>query len=262
MNSRKFRSRFIILTIILLLFIAPSVFAQHEEITIYIGELSIEMKFRLIPAGSFMMGSPPTESDRHGSEGPVHEVTISKDFYIGKFEVTQAQWLAVMMTSPSIYKGFNKPVENVSWDDAVNFCQKLSQMTGEKFRLPTEAEWEYAARAGTTTKYYWGESDDNAGQYAWYQVSSTRPVGQKLPNNWGLYDMSGNVWEWCTDWHGSYSAESVVDPQGPQRGKSRVLRGGSWYRRLKNVRSACRFGVPATYGTNFDIGFRVVREVR
>jgi formylglycine-generating enzyme required for sulfatase activity len=172
-----------------------------------------------IKGGTFMMGSSAGDPD----EQPVHEVTVS-GFYMDKTEVTQAEYKRVTGHNPS---HFNKcptcPVEQVSWNDAKAYCEKIEK------RLPTEAEWEYAARAGTATKYYWGNSMDRS--YAWNidnSRSKTHPVGQKKPNAWGLYDMSGNVWEWCSDWYGQYSSDSQTDPAGASSGTSRTLRGGSW----------------------------------
>ena len=161
-----------------------------------------------------------------------HEVTITKPFYMGKYVVTQEQYEAIMGNNPSHFKGAQNPVEMVSWDDAQAFCQKLSKKSGKTVRLPTEAEWEYACRAGTSTKYYSGDSEEDLKRVAWYEANSndtTHPVGQKEPNKFGLYDMHGNVWQWCQDWYGDYTANEVADPQGPAQGASRVLRGGSWY---------------------------------
>ena len=159
---------------------------------------------------------------------PAHAVTLTKAFYLGKFAVTQEQYAQVMGTNPSGFKGANLPVESVPWDDAQAFCRKVSEKTGQTVRLPTEAEWEFACRAGTTTAYY---TEADVGQAAWNEENSngtTHPVGQKEPNAWGLYDMHGNVWEWCQDWYGGYEAGTATDPQGPGTGTYRVLRGGSW----------------------------------
>jgi formylglycine-generating enzyme required for sulfatase activity len=184
---------------------------------------SVGMVLVPIPAGKFMMGD---ESK--------HSVTITKPFHLGAFEVTQEQYEKVMGKNPSYFKGPNNPVELVSWKDAVEFCRKLSQLPKEKaaghvYRLPTEAEWEYACRAGTTTKFSFGDDESQLGQYAWFDENSgekTHPVGEKKPNAWGLHDMHGNVFEWCQDWHGDYPSEPVTDPTGPTTGSDRVFRGG------------------------------------
>ncbi len=198
---------------------------------------SIGTKLKLIPAGTFMMGS--NEKDY---EKPIHQVTITKPFYLGVYQVTQKEWQAVMGNNPSKFKGRNRPVEQVSWDDCQEFCRKLSQKEGVTYRLPTEAEWEYACRAGTKKRYYWG--NDFNGDYAWWHDNSggqTHDVGTRKPNAWGLHDMIGNVWEWCNDWcEGDYyqycvDNNIVDDPQGPDTGSYRVLRGGSWNNNPNNL---------------------------
>jgi formylglycine-generating enzyme required for sulfatase activity len=221
---------------------------------------SLGMEFVLIPAGSFTMGSGKSFEDAWGDETPAHRVNISKDFYLGKYEVTQSQWEAVMGGNPSKFKGRNNPVEMVSWDDVQEFIKKLNQKEGSnKYRLPTEAEWEYAARAGTTSTYSFGDDAGALGRYAWYWDNSgetTHPVGQKEPNGWGLYDMHGNVWEWVRDWYGEYSGSPVTDPQGPSSGSSRVYRGGAWFPFAGGCRSAFRFyDTPVTRYSN--LGFRL-----
>jgi formylglycine-generating enzyme required for sulfatase activity len=194
---------------------------------------SIGMKLVWILPGTFQMGG----NDVFGAEKPIHTVKISKGFYMGVHEVTQGQYQLVMGTNPSKFKGSNLPVEQVTWNDAVEFCKKLSQKEGKTYRLPTEAEWEYACRAGTTTKYSFGDSESHVGEYAWYgwggnSNSKTHPVGTKKPNAWGLYDMHGNVFEWCQDWYASdwYSKGPAENPLNEGYGdrKYRVLRGGSW----------------------------------
>ena len=184
-----------------------------------------------VKGGTFTMGATAEQgSDAESDEKPTHSVTLS-DFYIGKYEVTQAQWKAVMGSNPSYFKGDNLPVENVSWNDIQEFIKKLNAQTGKKYRLPTEAEWEYAARGGNQSKGYKYSGSNNVGDVAWYTDNSnskTHPVGQKTPNELGIYDMSGNVWEWCQDWYGSYSSSSQTNPTGPSSGSQRVLRGGSW----------------------------------
>jgi formylglycine-generating enzyme required for sulfatase activity len=211
------------------------------------------IEFVAIPPGRFEMGS----DDGGYSERPPHQVQITKGFEIGKYEVTQAQWEAVMGFNPSRFKGPDRPVEEVSWDDAQEFLRKLNERNdGHRYRLPTEAEWEYAAPA------YPVELDE----IAWYEKNSggqTRPVGQKKPNGRGLYDMQGNVWEWCQDWHDEkyYGSSPVVDPQGPPSGHSRVLRGGSWFNDAWRLRVPNRhWMIPSNQdGSN---GLRCVREVR
>jgi formylglycine-generating enzyme required for sulfatase activity len=196
-------------------------------------------------------------------EKPAHAVTLTKPFYLGKFEVTQAQYQQVMGTNPSGLKGRDRPVENVSWDDAQGFCKKASEKTGLVVRLPTEAEWEHACRDGTRTAFYTGDAETDLDRAAWYDKNSNRtthPVGQKVPNAWGLYDMHGNVWEWCADWLGGYGAGAMTDPQGPAEGPSRVLRGGSWSCDPGGCRSAYRLW--ATPDARLDlIGFRVAADV-
>ncbi|MDR1921073.1 MAG: formylglycine-generating enzyme family protein [Candidatus Adiutrix sp.] len=204
----------------------------------------IGMEFVLIPAGEFMMGSPDADKEAFDGEKPQHRVTISQPFYLGKYAVTQAQWEAVMGNNPSFFKGLSNPVERVSWEDVQEFIKKLNQKEGtSKYRLPTEAEWEYAARAGTTSRYSFGDDAEALGRYAWYWDNSgmtTHPVGGKEPNGWGLYDMHGTVWEWVQDWYGDYAGSSATDPQWPSSGSYRVNRGGSWLSYARYCRSASR----------------------
>ena len=226
----------------------------------------------VIPAGSFMMGSPPDpEQDPFSdvkpvkvgedNEKPQHRVNI-KSFSLGKYEVTQEQWYAVMGSNPSSNKGRTLPVENVSWDDAQVFVQKLSQKTGKKYRLPSEAEWEYAARGGSTTTYPWGNSDAELHVYAWFNAiaNATNPVGLKTPNQFGLYDMIGNVWEWAQDcWNGNYkNAPTDGSPWTSGDCSRRVLRGGSWYYDPQDLRSADRGGSTTAF-RGYINGFRVAR---
>ncbi|MDA7617961.1 formylglycine-generating enzyme family protein [Verrucomicrobia bacterium] len=214
----------------------------------------LNMQMMAIHGGTFVMGSPEDEQHREDDEGPQTTVNITKPFWLGKTEVTQAQWKAVMGNSPSHFKGDDLPVEMVSWNDAVDFCEKLNEMKrdtlpdGYHYTLPTEAQWEYACRAGTTTRFSYGNDTgySQLGDYAWYDDNSsgkTHPVGEKLPNDWGLHDMHGNVWEWCLDWYGDYTGGSVLDPQGPQSGTYRVNRGGSWFILARYCRSAFRSGL-------------------
>ena len=190
----------------------------------------IEMVY--VKGGTFTMGATSEQgSDANADEKPTHSVTLS-DYYIGKYEVTQAQWRAVMGSNPIYFTGNNLPVENVSWTDIQEFIQKLNKKTGKNFRLPTEAEWEYAARGGNQSKGYKYSGSNTLDDVAWYtrnSSSKTHPVGQKQPNELGVYDMTGNVLEWCQDWYGSYSSSSQTNPTGPSSGSGRVLRGGSWH---------------------------------
>lgn len=219
------------------------------------------IEFVLIPAGSFEMGS----NDISNREKPVHTVTISKPFYLGKTAVTQQQWKAVMGTTPSHFKGDDLPVEQVSWHEVQDFMKKLNATASCNgcYRLPTEAEWEYAAKAGTSTAYSFGDDAGQLGRYAWFSdnaKSQTHSVGQKLPNRWGLYDIHGNVWEWVEDWYGSYPSGLTTDPKGPETGSIRVVRGGGWGSGPANLRSANRdWNGPGDRGGS--IGFRLVRTV-
>jgi formylglycine-generating enzyme required for sulfatase activity len=225
-----------------------------------------------IPAGAFLMGSPNNEAGREDREGPQHRVTLST-FWMSKFQITQAQWQAIMGTNPSSFKGsLQLPVESVSWDEANTFCLKLSLKTGKTYRLPSEAEWEYACRAGTTTPFYFGETitpelvnyDGNynyaAGPKGVYREKTT-PVGSFPPNDFGLFDMHGNVWEWCADvWHDNYHGAptdgSVWETGGDH--SYRLLRGGSWYAYAVWCRAAHRHvGTPDS--RDDSIGLRVVR---
>ena len=222
----------------------------------------IELEMIIIPAGTFTMGS-----DEYDREKPQHQVNL-QEFYLGKYPVTQEQYQAVMGNNPSNFKDNPKnPVEQVSWDDAQEFCKKLNQLiVGKDFRLPTEAEWEYACRAGTQTRFYFGDDAAKLGDYGWYHENSgskTHPVGQKKPNDWGLYDMSGNVWEWCEDpYHDSYAnkPENIKNNGNTiwssSDTSSRLLRGGSWLYDSRNCCSAIRYGYNADV-RNINIGFRL-----
>jgi formylglycine-generating enzyme required for sulfatase activity len=244
--------------------------------------------FVRIEGGTFIMGSPSDEPEYHDHEGPQHQVTVSA-FFMGKYEVTQAEYETVMGTNPSKFKGSNLPVECVKWYDAVEFCNSLSQSEGltpaysgsgssitcnwnaNGYRLPTEAEWEYTCRAGTTTPFsignnittsqanYKGTRPYNNNATGIYRKTTT-PVGSFAPNPWGLYDMHGNVWEWCWDWYGSYSSGALTNPHGAVSGGSRVVRGGGWRGDGRYLRSACRNHVIPSYGY-YIIGFRLVRPL-
>jgi formylglycine-generating enzyme required for sulfatase activity len=241
---------------------AASAAATPAELTLDLGG-GVTMKMVLIRPGKFMMGSPDSEKGRGVHEGPQHEVTISKPFYMGVTEVTQEQYEAIMGKNPSGWKGATNPVENVSWDDVAQFCKKLSEKTRQAVRLPTEAEWEYACRAGTQTAFSFGDDPSALGDYAWWDGNSgktTHPVGQKKPNAWGLYDMHGNVCEWCADWYGDYPNGAVQDPQGPASGTYRVLRGGCLLTTPSVDRSALRVLDPPSERSGI-YGFRVVVSV-
>jgi len=243
---------------------------MENTITIDCGE-GVSMTLVKIPAGSFMMGTNSTDYDWLSSSRPVHQVTISRTFYMGQYEVTQDQYQAVMGTNPSHFENPNKPVDQISWDDATAFCQILSARSGYSVRLPTEAEWEYACKADhgyEDTNYYFGNDEADLSNYAWYAADSeeennygTQLVGQKIPNDWGLYDLAGNVWEWCNDrWSENYYESSPsVDPPGPSSGKYRTLRGGSWVSYEFSCRSASRHYSLPQYADP-DYGFRVVLE--
>jgi uncharacterized protein (TIGR02996 family) len=221
----------------------------------------VEMRFSFLPPGSFLMGSPPDEG--RSAHELQHRVTLSQGFFLGVHQVTQAQWQAVMRRKPSRFKGDNRPVENVSWNDCQEFCKKLSQRDGKRYRLPTEAEWEYACRAGTTTPYCSGTGLEALRKVGWCgyagkygSAKEMKPVGQLQPNAWGLVDMHGNVWEWCQDWYGPYSHEDNKDQQGADSGDSRVLRGGSWCSNAVYCRAASR-GRSEPAFRNGEFGLRV-----
>lgn len=226
---------------------------------------SIGMEFAKIPSGSFLMGTGKMLSDLEDDQWPKHLVTITKSFYIGKYEVTQAQWEAVMGSNPSEFQGAKHPVENISWNDVQEFIKKLNaREKTTKYRLPTEAEWEYSARADTDTPFFFSDDVYSITLYAWFRfdkLDSTRPVGQKLPNPFGLYDIYGNVAEWVHDTCRSMdrliiSKNPAVDPQGLEQDSfaHRVIRGGSWgYLPVSPNRSRA----PADSKTNY-IGFRLV----
>ena len=220
--------------------------------------VDVSMRFAWCPAGTFLMGSPPSETERSDNETQ-HRVTLTHGFHLGIHAVTQAQWQAVMGDNPSNFKGHDRPVEQVSWDECEMFCTKLGQLTGKRFRLPTEAEWEYACRAGTTTPFYFGRTigtdqanyDGNSGSTLRWLAGSegtiggvyrqqTTPVGSFPANAWGLFDMHGNVWEWCQDWYGD----------------ARVLRGGSWTDDPRSCRAARRRRADGL--RQFNLGCRVV----
>lgn len=216
----------------------------------------VRQRMRYIPAGTFLMGSPESDTEADSSERPQHQVTLSKAYWMAETEVTQALWKEVMGGNPSRFKGASRPVERVSWNDAQDFIQKLNnRVPGLNVRLPTDAEWEYAARAGTTVAALYGELD----AIAWCSDDRTYPVGRKQPNTWGLHDMLGNVWEWTEDWYGDHSAVPSIDPSGPNEGVDRVIRGGAWYYGTRICRIAFR-GYWFPEERNDYLGFRVARD--
>ena len=248
----------------------PNLIQKHEKVT-YVEESetfisTIDMEFVLIQPGEFDMGSSANETGRYDDEGPVHHVTISEAFYLGKYEVTQEQWHEFMGNNPSYFKGDDLSVEDVSWDDVQEFIKKLNKKENtHKYRLPSEAEWEYAVRAGTTTRYSFGDDDSELGKYAWYSKNSdnkTHPVGKKEANPWGLYDVHGNVWEWVQDeWHDTYNG-APADGSAWEDGVSafRVFRGGSWFFKTWSCRSASRNNSSPDYYIHC-LGFRLLQEM-
>jgi formylglycine-generating enzyme required for sulfatase activity len=272
-----------------------------EELVLDLGN-GVSMKLVKIPAGKFMMGSPENEKDRQKNEGPQHEVTITKAFYMGTYPVTNEQYKQLIGDTKDIrvFGGPKYPAVSMTWDTAVAFCKKLSEKTGKTVRLPTEAEWEYACRAGTTTRFPYGDDPEYAklGDYAWYDKNrehpdprggklpvNIRPVGEKKPNPWGLYDMLGNVYQHCSDFYCDASPEAdkrktpdevfyasgpAVDPTGPVPGadapwwkKMHVVRGSGWHMRGHGQASTCRSASRERGpGTDQSTGFRVVVEVK
>jgi len=233
-GKSTWKKRLQLAAVVILLVVATGRFCS------FAAKPEVDIEFVYIVPGEFIMGTPLLGKDYYdydAGEGPQHPVRISKGFYMGVTEVTQAQWKAVMGTNPSHFKGDDLPVETVSWYRAVSFCKKLSRIKGRRCRLPTEAEWEYACRAGSQAKFSFGDDLTMLDQYAWYDANSgrrTHPVARKKPNGFGLYDMHGNVNEWCSDWQGmagddSYQRGPMVDPTGPDRGMFRILRGGCWW---------------------------------
>ncbi len=241
-----------------LTFIVISLPSQEKNLAVDLGN-GIQMEFVLIPAGTFLMGSRAGDPN----EQPVHIVTISKPFYIGKYEVTQEQWQTLMDVNPSRFQDPKKPVENVSWTDCQEFIAKLRPRTGELTpSLPTEAQWEYACRAGSSNLYHHGSQASGLKDYAWFNKNSkgmTQPVGLLKPNAWGLYDMLGNVYEWCQDFYSpdTYTDLPVEDPKGPESGLYRVARGGSWSFHPLHCRIPKRFWNAPEFRFN-NLGFRLV----
>ncbi len=227
-------------------------------ITIHVKD-GINIEMVKVEAGSFDMGATPEMENPHEDEKPVHRVTLTNNYYIGKYEVTQALWKIVMGSNPSNSKGDNLPVEKVSWNDCQKFISKLNKLTGKSFRLPTEAEWEYAARGGNKSRGYQYSGSNTIGDVAWYDGNSgskTHAVGTKQPNELGAFDMTGNVWEWCQDWFNRYSSSPQTNPIGAVSGSCRVYRGGSWCY-SGYCRCSCRFDGTPDF-RNGDLGLRLV----
>lgn len=222
---------------------------------------SIGTEFVLIPAGELSRGS-----NRYSHKTLVDNVVISRPFYLGKYPVTQEEWKTVMGSNPSCFEGDDRPVECVSWNDVQDFVARLNEMEGtDKYRLPSEDEWEYACRAGTTTRYSFGDADSKLGEYAWYYGNSehqTHSVGQKKPNPWGLYDMHGNVWEWCRNrYHEIYEDTlAYASAWAAFSGLGQILRGGGWVNYPKKCRSTYRISFHPNYG-HYSLGFRLLRSV-
>ena len=236
----------------------PSNTISDDVITIPVKDgICIEMV--KVEAGTFMMGATSEMKNPYDDEKPVHQVTLTNDYYMGKYEVTQALWQVVMGKNPSYFKGDNLPVNYVRWKDCQRFISKLNSMTGRKFRLPTEAEWEYAARGGKKSRGYQYSGSSNISDVAWYDGNSgdkTHPVGTKQANELGIYDMTGNVLEWCQDWYGSYYSSSQTNPTGATSGSRHVNRGGSWHSNVRHSSSSCRYGV-IYVDRDLDLGFRL-----
>ena len=221
---------------------------------------SVGMEFALLSAGDFVQGSSGDEPGHERGEGPQRRVRLARPFRMGIHQVTQGEYTQLMGENPSRFRGVRRPVEGISWDDAVAFCRRLSEKEGREYRLPTEAEWEYACRAGSATAYCFGDDPARLGEYAWYRKNSgeqTHEVGLKKPNAWGLHDMHGNVWEWCQDRYAVHGSSPQKDPSGPEDGVLRVVRGGSWFDYPLPLRSACR-GRNLASNKADDHGFRVV----
>ena len=232
----------------------PSPSGNVDSITVN----GVTFKMVKIEGGTFMMGAPITDSEAYSNELPQHCVTLS-EYYIAETEVTQALWQAVMGSNPSHFKFPDRPVEEISWNDCKTFIEKLNQLTDKQFRLPTEAEWEYAARGGGNSHGYKFSGSDNVDDVAWYTDNcggETHAVKTKAANELGLYDMTGNVLEWCSDWMAAYSADTVTNPQGPAAGFKRVLRGGSLYNDARRLRVTRRSEYNPTF-TDYSVGFRL-----
>jgi sulfatase modifying factor 1 len=277
-TSKNLSNLKLVLVVLFASMVSVSVLASDKT---YI-TTSSNMEFVLVKGGVFKMGNIFDE-DGFEDELPVHQVTLNS-YYISTYEVVQSEWVAVMGTNPSSFKGDNKPVENVSWFDAIEFCNKLSQKEGLKpcytigrnnhttcdwtangYRLPTESEWEFAARGGNDTKGYMFAGSNSLKEVGYYKensMSMSQISGTKLPNELGIYDMSGNVWEWCWDWYSnSYNADPVSNPHGVENGIERCRRGGSWSQVPKSTRSSNRLGTPPELRFNY-VGLRLVKNAQ
>lgn len=229
---------------------------SYEKNTIKYGDIEYKMVF--VPGGTFTMGATPEQENPDSDEYPTHRVTLS-DYYIGETEMTQILWETLMGYNPSFHVEENCGVEMVTWDACQEFICRLNALTGKRFRLPTEAEWEFAARGGNKSRGYQYSGSNNISKVAWYVENSPcdASVKKKAPNELGIYDMSGNIWEWCSDWYGPYSPDSQTNPVGPSSGTKRVYRGGAWDRDARDCRSAVRGGLEPDCGQDY-IGFRLV----
>ena len=249
-------------------FTTQQVVGQSSDNSLTITAKGVSFKMIRVQGGTFTMGCTSEQgNDCYDDEKPSHKVTLST-YYIGETEVTQELWKAVMGSNPSYYKGDSRPVEEVSWEDCQTFIRKLNELTGKKFRLPTEAEWEFAARGGTKSAGYKYSGSNDINAVAWYDVNAfdkgksspdygTHVVKTKKPNELGIYDMSGNVWEWCSDWYGKYIDAAQTDPQGPHTGSSRVDRGGGWSNYAWHCRSSYR-DHSSPDGRYSNLGLRLV----
>ena len=235
----------------------PRVTASYQNLTVRVGNVKFVMV--KVSGGTFTMGATSEMKDSFDDEKPTHQVTLSS-YYIGETEVTQALWKAVMGSNPSHFKGDNRPVERVSWNDCQTFISKLNALTGKNFRLPTEAEWEFAARGGNQSRHTQFSGSSRINDVAWYGGNSgdkTHPVKTKRPNELGIYDMTGNVREWCQDWYGSYSSYAQTNPTGAGNGSDRVCRGGCWYNSPRGCPSSDRIHHPPGDYTDDDFGLRL-----
>ena len=263
-------NRYVMVFALVMLLVPGTVSANPEKTFALLGDAEMEMVW--IEPGTFMMGAPEDEPGRNEEEGPQHQVTITQGFYLGKYEFTQEQWESVMGTrpwsgQPLMEEGPNIPAQFISWDDWQALIDSLNTAEGSAvYRLPTEAEWEYACRAGTTTIWSFGDDESLLGEYAWYSGNATsigeayvHEVGMKLPNPWGLYDMHGNLYEWVQDWYGEdyYSVSTSMDPTGPDTGTHNIIRSGSFHYEALGTRSAFRHGMSGR--PRVGVGIRLLR---